>query len=102
MSQFDVFRNARGGAFPLIVDVQADLHTSLISRIVVPLAARARAPARPITRLNPVITIGGAAYVLMFPLMASVPKTSLGELVGSLTAHRATLLAALDLLLTGS
>jgi hypothetical protein len=38
----------------------------------------------------------------MFPLMASVPRTALGELVGSLAAQRAALLAALDLLITGS
>jgi toxin CcdB len=102
MPQFDVFRNTRGGTFPLVVDVQAELHASLISRIVVPLIPRTRSPARPITRLNPVITIGGSAYVLLFPLMASVPRTSLGELVGTLAAHRATLIAALDLLITGS
>jgi len=102
MAQFDVFRNARGGMFPLVVDVQADLHASLASRVVVPLILRGRAAARPITRLNPVITLGGAAYVAVFPMMASVLRTSLGEPVGSLAAHRATLIGALDLLLTGS
>jgi toxin CcdB len=102
MAQFDVFRSARSSAYPLVMDVQADLHASLTSRIVVPLIARARAPARPLTRLTPVMSVRGEAYVLMFPLMASVPKTSLGEIVESLAAQRATLIAALDLLITGS
>jgi toxin CcdB len=102
MAQFDVFRNPRAGAYPLVLDVQADLHASLISRIVVPLVARDRAPARALTRLTPIMAVGGTDYVLMFPLMASVPRTALGELVGSLAAQRAALLAALDLLITGS
>ena len=102
MSQFDVFRSTRSGGYPLVLDVQADVHSSLISRIVVPLIARARAPARPLTRLTPIMSVRGEDYVLMLPLMASIPKTTLGEFVGSLAAQRATLLAALDLLITGS
>ena len=102
MSQFDVFRSARSAAYPLILDVQADVHESLTSRIVVPLVTRARAAARPLTRITPIVTVRGEAYVLMFPLLASVPKASLGEFVDSLAAQRATLIAALDLLITGS
>jgi toxin CcdB len=102
MSQFDVFRSTRSSAYPLVMDVQADVHASLTSRIVVPLVTRARAAARPLTRLTPIITVRGEAYVLLFPLVASVPKGSLGELVDSLAAQRATLIAAFDLLITGS
>jgi len=102
MSQFDVFRSARSGAYPLVLDVQADFHANLTSRIVVPLIARARAPTRPLTRLTPIMSVRGEEYVLMFPLMASIPKASLGDLVDSLASQRATLIAALDLLITGS
>jgi hypothetical protein len=48
------------------------------------------------------MSVRGEDYVLMVPLMASIPKATLGELVGSLAAQRAMLLAALDLLITGS
>jgi toxin CcdB len=101
MAQFDVFRSSRSGAYPLVLDIQADSNSSLTSRIVVPMVARARAPARPITRLSPIMSIHGSEYVLMFPLLASVPRASLGEVVASLASQRATLIAALDLLITG-
>lgn len=102
MSQFDVFRSSRLGTYPLVLDIQADFHSNLTSRIVVPLVTRARAPSRPLTRLTPLMSVRGEEYVLMFPLMASVPKASLGEIVDSLAAQRAMLIAALDLLITGS
>src|SRR4051812_20856056 len=102
MAQFDVFRSPRLGTYPLVLDIQSDFHSNLTSRIVVPLVARARAPSRPLTRLTPIMTVRSEEYVLLFPLMASVPKASLSEIVGSLAAHRATLIAALDLLITGS
>ncbi len=102
MPQFDVFRSTRSGSYPLVLDVQADVHSSLTSRIVVPLVTRARGAARPLTRLTPIVTVRGEAYILMFPLLASVPKALLGEIVDSLAAQRATLIAALELLITGS
>ena len=48
------------------------------------------------------MTVRGEDYVAMFPSLGAIPKTSLGEIVGSLAAQRATLIAALDLLITGS
>jgi toxin CcdB len=101
MPQFDVFRSPRAGTYPLVVDIQADIHAKLATRVVVPLIARARYMPQPMTRLTPVIKVLRDDYVVMFPLMAAVPRASLGELVGSLAVHRATLIAALDLLFTG-
>ena len=40
MAQFDVFRSARPGAYPLVLGIQADLHSNLTSRVVVPLVPR--------------------------------------------------------------
>jgi toxin CcdB len=102
MPQFDVFRSANSAAYPLLVDLQADVHSKLSTRIVVPLMALTRFGGRPLTRLTPVMTVGGGEYVAMFPSLIAVPKASLGELVGSLAAQRASLIAALDLLVTGS
>lgn len=102
MPQFDVLRNPRGGAYPLVVDVQAELHARLVTRVVVPLTPRSRYTAQPITRLQPLVKVRGGEYVAVFPLIAAVPRTSLGEVVGSLAARRADLIAALDLLITGS
>lgn len=102
MPQFDVLRNPRGGAYPLVVDVQADLHGRLATRIVVPLTPRSRYTAQPITRLQPLVKVRGEEYVAVIPMIAAVPRAALGEVVGSLAARRADLIAALDLLITGS
>ena len=99
MAQFDVHRNPRGGRYPLVVDLQSELLSRLVTRVVVPLVRRKAA--KPITRLNPVATVGGSEYVLMFQELAAIPKSALGERVGSLAARRAELIQALDLLFTG-
>ena len=101
MSQFDVFRTRGASAYSLVVDIQADVHAKLSTRLVVPMVARARY-SQPATRLSPIVTLGDDDYVILFPLAAGIPKASLGGLVGSLAAQRATLIAALDLLVTGS
>ena len=88
MPQFDVRRNPRGGAYPLVVDMQAELHERLATCVVVPLAPRSRYTAQPITRLQPIVKVRGEEYVAMFPLIAAVPKSSLGEVVGSLGSRR--------------
>lgn len=102
MPQFDVFRNPRGGIYPLVLDVQADLHAKLATRVVVPLVARGKYAGQPLTRLTPVLKVRGDDYVVVFPLLAAVSRLSVGELVGSLASQRAALIAALDLLITGS
>ena len=101
MAQFDLHRNRKGGAFPLLLDVQADLLASLATRVVVPLMTTRRHRARPITRLNPVVRIKGVEHVLLFQELAAIPGSALGEVVGSLATRRAEMIAALDLLLTG-
>lgn len=102
MAQFDVLRNPRGGAYPLVVDVQAELHGRLATRVVVPLTLRSRYAAQPITRLQPLVKVRGEEYVVVVPMLAAVPARSLGERVGTLALERAALIGALDLLITGS
>jgi hypothetical protein len=101
MAQFDVLRTKSGGIYPLVVDIQADVHAKLVTRIVVPMTMRSRY-AQPVTRLTPTVTVRDGEYVVLFPQMAAVPNASLGEVVSSLSAQRAVLIAALDLLITGS
>jgi toxin CcdB len=100
MAQFDVFRNPRRGLFPLLADVQADLLSGLATRVVVPMARRKRF-GKPITRLNPLCTIGGVEYVLVFQEMAAVPVSMLRAPVASLSTRRDELIAAVDLIFTG-
>ncbi|MCE9579908.1 MAG: CcdB family protein [Deltaproteobacteria bacterium] len=99
--QFDLHRNPRGGTYPLLLDIQADLLASLATRAVVPLTTRKRHGARVITRLNPIVEVGGTEYVLVFQELAAVPTSALGAVVGSLAGRRTELVAAIDLLFTG-
>jgi toxin CcdB len=101
MGQFDVFRNPRGGVFPFLVDVQADLLSDLATRVVVPLAPAARWESKPLTRLNPIMRIRGVDHVLVFQELAAIPRSALKPAVGSLRTHRDEIIAALDLLFTG-
>ena len=101
MAQFDLHRNPRGGAYPYLLDVQADLLSRLATRVVVPLMAAKKYAARPITRLNPVVKVKGSDFVLVFQELAAIPSSVLGEPVGSLAARRVELVAAVDLLFTG-
>jgi toxin CcdB len=101
MAQFDVCRNPRRGLFPLLLDVQSDLLSDLATRVVVPLIARERHGARALTRLNPTARFQGADYVLVFQELAAIPRSQIGQPVGSLKSRRDELIAALDLLFTG-
>jgi toxin CcdB len=101
MAQFDVHRTRATAIHPFVVNVQADIHAKLAVRLVAPMIARARY-AQPLTRLTPTVTVRDAEYVVLMPLLASVASGSLGEIIGSLAAHRNALIAAVDLLVTGS
>lgn len=101
MAQFDVFRNPRRGAFPLLLDVQADLLSDLATRVVVPMAPGKSWAAARLSRLNPIAMVERVEYVLVFQEMAAVPVSMLGPPVVSLTSRRVDLIAALDVLFTG-
>ena len=101
MAQFDLHENPKGGAYPLLLDVQSDMLAQLGTRVVVPLMTAKRYGARPITRLNPVVRVKGKEHVMLFQELASVPASMLGEPVASLVSRRADVIAALDLLFTG-
>jgi toxin CcdB len=100
MPQFDLYRNPRGGRYPLLLDVQADLLEQLATRVVVPLT-RAEEHAPPITTLNPTATIEEVEYVLEFQELAAVPRSALAAPIGSLASRRSEWIAAIDLLFTG-
>lgn len=101
MAQFDVHRTRTAATYPFVVDVQADIHAKLAVRLVAPMIARSRYT-QPLTRLTPAVTVQGADYIVLIPLLASVSSASLGEIVGSLAPHRTALIAAVNLLIAGS
>ncbi len=101
MAQFDVYKNPRGGAYPLLMDAQADVLVRLATRVVVPLMTLKRYDSKPISRLNPVATIGKIEYVLVYQQLAAIPSASLGERVASLATRRTELIDAIEILFTG-
>lgn len=101
MAQFDLFHNPNPGPYPLLLDIQADLLSSLATRVVVPLAKRGRSGPKPIARLNPVVKLGRTEYLLIFQELAAVPLSVIGPRCGSLASRRTELIAAIDLLFTG-
>lgn len=104
MAQFSVHRNPNPQTretTPYLLDIQHDLLSDLGSRVVIPLSLVERLAVKPMRTLTPVFEIEGRRCVLMTPQLGAFPKSQLGRPVGSLEEHRAEILAALDLLVTG-
>ena len=105
MRQFCVYRNrdaASRSAYPLLLNIQSDLISDTGTRVVVPLvpAARKRNPPA-ISSLAPIIDVNGSPYVLVVPLLAAAETSNLGALEADLSHERTTIMAALDLLISG-
>lgn len=96
-AQFDLCRTPGG---VLVVVLQADLLDGLRTRVVAPLVPAASV-GRVLPSLNPVVTVGETAYLVMPQLAATLTLAELGETVGSLAMMRNPIIRALDALLSG-
>lgn len=104
MAQFAVYKNrnaATRGRFPLLLDIQSDLLEPLSTRVVVPLRPVVTARDVVMKQLAPILAIDGKRYVMLTPQLAGVSTRELGQSIGTVAAERATIIAALDLLITG-
>lgn len=104
MRQFCVYanRDARSKAlYPLLLDVQSDLLQRLDTRVVVPLLPLAQGKAQRIDRLAPVLAVDGSEYVMMTALLAAISARQLSQEVGCVRDQRDTVIAALDMLISG-
>jgi len=105
VSQFTVHRNrnaATRARFPLLLDVQTDLLEELGTRVVIPLTpATAAARRSALQTLTPTCTVDGREYLLVTPQLAGIAARELGQPVADLSVERATIIAALDFLVTG-
>jgi toxin CcdB len=102
MRQFGVYRNrnaATRSAYPLLLNVQSDLISETGTRVVVPLVPAGRIPA--MLPLVPNLPVGGKPHVMVTPLMTAMELADLGALEGDLSGERATIMAALDFLVSG-
>jgi toxin CcdB len=100
--QCDVHRNVGedAGPIPYLLNVQADLLSSLETRVVIPLV-RKNAFGRTARRLHPVFTVEGEELVLATHLIAAVRSRSLGPTVASLADQRDVVISAVDVLWSG-
>lgn len=105
MRQFMVYRNrnaATRSRFPLLLDVQSDLLGGLGTRVVIPLTpATAAARRTAMQTLTPTLVVDGREHLLVTPQLAGIATRELGAPVADLSDQRPTILAALDLLITG-
>jgi toxin CcdB len=97
MARYDVYRGAVDGYW---LDCQADIFADLNSRFVVPLRPESETPAVT-SRLNPVFVIEGQRYLMKTQFAAAVRLRELGPVITSLDEQGATIMAALDMLITG-
>ncbi len=104
MAQFAVHRNPNAetkGHIPFLLDVQSDLLGPLATRVVVPLYTAAALKGAALRTLMPSFKVEGRAVVMATPELAGIPRRNLGPAVADLSGQRGTILAALDLLITG-
>ena len=101
--QFGVFANPSGQtaqSFPFLVVLQADWVRETSSVIVAPLVRPNPALRHPL--LYPEFRIEARRLVLAISDLAALPRTRLTKRVANLDAERHRIIAALDLLFTGS
>lgn len=102
MQQFDVFRT-RGEAArlaPFLVLLQSDLLSGLATVVVAPLRPESLHGGT-LNRLHACVPFQGEPHVMAPEQMVSLPRTALGETVGSLIGHRDVLMSAIDFVFLG-
>ena len=98
MARYNVYPNPGGAGY--LLDVQAEVHGLLNTRIVIPLLPLAIAPT-PARTLNPLFELNGDTVSMVTQYMAAVPVALLKGKSASVEDRRTEIVAALDLLLQG-
>ena len=104
MAQFDVYKNtnkATRNQYPLLIDVQHSVISTLVTRIVIPLSNKDSVHVVVMDVLMPEVLFEERQYVLMTPQISAVPDRLLSNPIGTLEHCRSQVLAALDFAITG-
>lgn len=104
MPQFFAYQNPNPASreqFPYLLDIQNNLLDDLRTTIVVPLCPSASVAHIAISKLNPVLNIGGDRFTAIVQDMAGVDRRQLGREACDLTHYRAEIITAVDFLLSG-
>ncbi len=102
--QFDVFDNPSPrmrDVYPYVVDVQSDLLSALVTRMVVPLAVTALAANMLPRQLCPIITVNGKSLMLVPYEAAALDKRLLKAEIASIRSQSHAIIAAMDAVLSG-
>ena len=103
MAQFDVYANPSKSAahgIPYVVVVQSDLLDALATRMTIPLATVEFAE-KSLDELCPVVTVNGQSLRALAHYTAPLPTRSLRQVVGNLAVQASTLIAAMDVVVSG-
>lgn len=103
MARFDVYRHplARSRrSIPFLLSIQTDALDYLDSRIVVPLVKEKSFGPR-VPFLHPTIDIEEDKVVVAMNELVAIERGLLGNPVANLRAHSATIISALDYLVSG-
>ena len=104
MAQFSVYQNknkATQARYPLLLNIQNDLLTSMQTCVVVPLTKVETMAHSPISKLTPTFAVQGQNYCMMTPQLAGIHKRELGAELEILSAYQHDIVAAIDFLLSG-
>jgi toxin CcdB len=104
MTQFTVYKNKNPhtrAEVPFLLDIQNDLLSELQTRVVVPLRPATALKGKVLKTLTPLLMIEGESFMILTPQLAGISKSELGAPVAQVHQHRAEIIAAIDLLVTG-
>jgi len=104
MAQFSVYQNknkATETRFPLLLNIQNDLLTSMQTCVVVPLTKFETMAHSPMGKLTPILLVQGQNYCMMTPQLAGINKRELGVEVEILASYQHDIVSAVDFLLSG-
>jgi len=100
MARFDLYAYP-SKATPFILDVQADIHRHLKSRIVIPLRPYAPKDSPAIQKMCPIVTFKGKKYILFTMEMSALPLSALNKKAGDLKKYEQEIKDSIDFLFQG-
>jgi toxin CcdB len=104
MPQFDVYQNPNANsrkAYPYLLDVQHEVIDELSTRLVIPLGRLRDFQNEQMKILSPIVEHDGEQLVLLTSQLTSMPVRLLKKPIGSLSALRSEVVAAIDFAITG-
>jgi toxin CcdB len=104
MAQFNVYINTNTETkdnYPYLIDIQNQILDTLETRLVVPLMLVSKYKKKVIKEIMPIVDINKKEYVVLVPLMASIHKKNIGQIVADVGSKRQDIIYSLDFLITG-